>query len=106
MSWSIRSDPGSCAVPDRRTVRAASHAGARTQPAGPRTDRARLPIARRIPACRGRSDLILDPALFPTAEQFERHRTQVPGLSRLVHELTEHGFPLPGEYPHVVVEPI
>ena len=49
---------------------------------------------------------ILDPALFPTAEQFERHRTQVPGLSRLVHELTEHGFPLPGEYPHVVVEQV
>ena len=49
---------------------------------------------------------ILDPALFPTAEQFERHRTQVPGLSRLVYELTEHGFPLPDGDPHVVVEQI
>jgi len=49
---------------------------------------------------------ILDPALFPTAEQFELHRMRVPGLSRLVHELTEHGFPLPEGDPHVVVEQV
>ena len=45
---------------------------------------------------------ILDPALFPTAEQFELHRMEVPGLSRLVHELTEHGFPLPDEDPRTL----
>ena len=49
---------------------------------------------------------ILDPALFPTAEQFELHRAQMPGLSRLVHELTEYGFPLPEGDPHVVVEQV
>jgi len=42
---------------------------------------------------------LLDPALFPTVEHFDRHRAQVPGLSRLVHDLTEHGFPVPGEDP-------
>jgi ATP-dependent helicase HepA len=47
---------------------------------------------------------LLDPALFPTVENFERHRTEVRGLSRLVHELTQHGFPLPGEEPTAVVE--
>ena len=46
---------------------------------------------------------LLDPALFPTVEHFDRHRTEVPGLSRLVHELTEHGFPLPDEDPGEVV---
>ena len=49
---------------------------------------------------------ILDPALFPTAEQFKLHRAQMPGLSRLVHELTEYGFPLPDGDPHVVVEQV
>jgi superfamily II DNA or RNA helicase len=39
---------------------------------------------------------LLDPALFPTEEHFDAHRRQLPGLSRLVHELTEHGFPIPG----------
>lgn len=39
---------------------------------------------------------ILDPALFPTAERFEAHRAAVPGLSRLVHDLTENGYPIPG----------
>lgn len=38
---------------------------------------------------------LLDPALFPTEEHFNRHRAAVPGLSRLVHELTDHGFPIP-----------
>lgn len=46
---------------------------------------------------------LLDPALFPTVEHFDRHRAEVPGLSRLVHELTEHGFPLPDEDPDDVV---
>jgi SNF2 family DNA or RNA helicase len=36
---------------------------------------------------------MLDPALFPTAQVFEEHRSQVSGLSRLVHDLTEYGFP-------------
>ena len=40
---------------------------------------------------------LLDPALFPTEEQFDKHRREVPGLSRLVHDLQEHGFPIPGE---------
>jgi len=40
---------------------------------------------------------LLDPALFPTVQHFERHRADVPGLSRLVHDLTLHGFPPPGE---------
>jgi superfamily II DNA or RNA helicase len=39
---------------------------------------------------------LLDPALFPTEQHFERHRGQVRGLSRLVHELSEGGFPPPG----------
>jgi SNF2 family DNA or RNA helicase len=38
---------------------------------------------------------ILDPALFPTEERFDAHRAAVPGLSRLVHDLTEHGYPIP-----------
>ena len=38
---------------------------------------------------------LLDPALFPTKEHFDIHRDEVPGLSRLVHELTIHGFPIP-----------
>ncbi|MGH4015562.1 MAG: AAA family ATPase [Pseudonocardiaceae bacterium] len=47
---------------------------------------------------------ILDPALFPTVEHFDQHRRQVPGLSRLVHDLTEHGFPLPDQEPASVIE--
>lgn len=39
---------------------------------------------------------VLDPALFPTEERFDAHRTAVPGLSRLVHDLTMHGYPIPG----------
>lgn len=46
---------------------------------------------------------LLDPALFPTVEHFHRHRAGLPGLSRLVHELTEHGFPLPEEDPDDVI---
>ncbi len=49
---------------------------------------------------------ILDPALFPTLENFDMHRGQVPGLSRLVHDLTQHGFPLPDETPLAVVEQV
>lgn len=47
---------------------------------------------------------LLDPALFPTVEHFERHRASVPGLSRLVHDLTSYGFPLPDENPVEVIE--
>ncbi len=47
---------------------------------------------------------ILDPALFPTVEHFDHHRAHVPGLSRLVHDLTEHGFPLPNEEPTWVIK--
>lgn len=39
---------------------------------------------------------LLDPALFPTEQHFDRHRRQVQGLSRLVHELSAGGFPPPG----------
>lgn len=45
---------------------------------------------------------VLDPALFPTEDTFEEHRRAVPGLSRLVHDLTFHGFPLRGESPNAV----
>jgi ERCC4-related helicase len=38
---------------------------------------------------------VLDPALFPTEERFDAHRLALPGLSRLVHDLTMYGFPLP-----------
>ena len=40
---------------------------------------------------------LLDPALFPSEEHFERHRRAVPGLSRLVEKLSRHGFPIPEE---------
>ena len=39
---------------------------------------------------------LLDPALFPTEQHFDHHRWQARGLSQLVHELSEHGFPPPG----------
>ena len=42
---------------------------------------------------------MLDPALFPSEDQFEQHRKEVPGLSRLVEQLHIHGFPLPDEAP-------
>ncbi len=47
---------------------------------------------------------LLDPALFPTEEHFDHHRSKVPGLSRLVHELSEHGFPIPDDDPDLVIE--
>lgn len=47
---------------------------------------------------------MLDPALFPTVEHFERHRADVPGLSRIVHDLSHHGFPPPGEDPETLIE--
>ena len=42
---------------------------------------------------------LLDPALFPSPEHFEQHRQAVPGLSKLVEQLCQHGFPLPGNDP-------
>ncbi len=42
---------------------------------------------------------LLDPALFPSEDHFERHRRAVPGLSRLVERLGRNGFPLPDEEP-------
>lgn len=47
---------------------------------------------------------LLDPALFPTEEHFDRHRSDLPGLSRLVHDLTQHGFPLPEDDPADVID--
>src|SRR5205823_5417954 len=47
---------------------------------------------------------MLDPALFPTAQRFDWHRSQVSGLSQLVHELSEHGFPPPYQDEQEVVE--
>ena len=38
---------------------------------------------------------LLDPALFPTEQHFNHHRSEVPGLSRLVHELSLSGYPIP-----------
>ena len=49
---------------------------------------------------------LLDPALFPSEEHFERHRKDVPGLSRLAELLTRHGFPVPGEEPDVTVRKV
>jgi hypothetical protein len=46
---------------------------------------------------------MLDPALFPTVEHFHRHRGELPGLSRLVHDLTVGGFPMPDGDPADVV---
>ena len=40
---------------------------------------------------------ILDPALFPTEDHFAQHRAEMPGLNRLVNELSIHGFPVPGD---------
>ena len=40
---------------------------------------------------------LLDPTLFPSEEEFERHRRETPGLSRLVEDLTRHGFPAQGQ---------
>lgn len=37
---------------------------------------------------------ILDPVLFPTEQHFAQHRQNVPGLSRLVNDLSIHGFPI------------
>ena len=49
---------------------------------------------------------LLDPALFPSEEHFERHRSEAPGLSRLAERLSRHGFPLPDEDPDVTVEQV
>src|SRR4051812_43873166 len=46
---------------------------------------------------------LLDPALFPTEEHFNQHRAELPGLSRLVHDLAEHGFPTPDDEPEDVI---
>ena len=46
---------------------------------------------------------LLDPALFPSEEHFERHLKEAPGLSRLVERLSRHGFPLPDEEPDVTI---
>lgn len=49
---------------------------------------------------------ILDPALFPTEEHFAQHRREVPGLSRLVNDLSIHGFPLPNQPPATTAETV
>ena len=36
---------------------------------------------------------ILDPTLFPSPEDFEQHRQSMPGLSKLVERLYQHGLP-------------
>jgi SNF2 family DNA or RNA helicase len=47
---------------------------------------------------------LLDPALFPTEKHFDLHRSLLPGLSRLVHELSIQGYPLPDAEDDDVVE--
>ena len=47
---------------------------------------------------------MLDPALFPTVQRFDWHRSQVSGLSQLVHELSEYGFPPPYQDEQEVAE--
>ncbi len=49
---------------------------------------------------------LLDPALFPSEEHFERHCGEAPGLSRLVERLSLQGFPLPDEEPDVTIEQV
>ncbi len=49
---------------------------------------------------------LLDPTLFPSEEDFERYRQETPGLSRLVENLTRHGFPIPGENEEQIVHQI
>lgn len=49
---------------------------------------------------------LLDPALFPTVQHFDRHLAEVPGLSRLVHDLQTDGFPLPGRDPDDVAQQV
>jgi superfamily II DNA or RNA helicase len=39
---------------------------------------------------------LIDPALFPTEDHFERNRTEAPGLNRLVELLRQYGYPPPG----------
>jgi ATP-dependent helicase HepA len=46
---------------------------------------------------------LVDPALFPTEDHFERNRADAPGLNRLVEQLRQHGFPLPGQDPNDTV---
>ena len=40
---------------------------------------------------------LLDPALFPSEDDFDRHRKRAPGLSQLVERLSVEGFPLTNE---------
>ena len=49
---------------------------------------------------------LLDPALFPSEDHFEKHRREVPGLSYLVEQLHIHGFPIPGESPDTTVKQV
>jgi SNF2 family DNA or RNA helicase len=46
---------------------------------------------------------LLDPALFPTEEHFDEHRAELPGLNRLVHDLSDNGFPTPDDEPEEVI---
>jgi SNF2 family DNA or RNA helicase len=39
---------------------------------------------------------LVDPALFPTEAHFARNSSDAPGLNRLVEQLHQHGFPVPG----------
>ena len=47
---------------------------------------------------------ILDPALFASPDDFERHRRAMPGLSKLVEQLEMGGFPVPDEIPDETAE--
>jgi superfamily II DNA or RNA helicase len=49
---------------------------------------------------------LVDPALFPTEEHFERNSQRAPGLNRLVEQLRQHGFPLPGVDPGDVISQV
>ena len=49
---------------------------------------------------------LIDPALFPSEEHFERHCREAPGLSQLAEILSKHGFPLPDEDPDETVRKV
>ena len=44
---------------------------------------------------------LLDPALFPSEKHFDRHRSALPGLGRLVECFSNGQFPLPDESPQL-----
>ena len=49
---------------------------------------------------------LVDPALFPTEAHFVRNTADAPGLNRLVEQLRQHGFPVPGHDDDAVISQV